>query len=383
MAAPNSSASQLGFKTQTTSEASVTPDLFLPFGEESLTRMQEPVRSDGIRSERLVIDDEEENGGNIEVGGSIAGDLPVKGASTLFKAMFGAVNTSGSNPYTHAFTPAHALPSLFLQTGAPDGGGTVHPKNVVGAKASTWEIAGEEGSFLTWSIDTIARRLTIGSRVVSDGVTNETTTVTSSTAAFTQADYGKDISGTGIPAGAYITAINSATSVTISAAATASGTGLSVTIGKALATASYPSSLSYFKMHMASLTIGGSAVPIKGFTIAGDNKIERRYFGGSRWSDEPTGTGELRDYTGTFNLEYLSNAQVDRYFAGDHFAVVLAATSGTSSITFSMNGRYDPDLTPSVNGRGRLMQEAPFRCSGSSDANAITCTLVNADSTAA
>lgn len=67
-------------------------------------------------------------------------------------------------------------------------------------------------------------------RTVTDGATNTNTTVTSATAAFDNRDIKALISGTGIPAGAYIVAINSATSVTISAAATATATGVTLTI---------------------------------------------------------------------------------------------------------------------------------------------------------
>lgn len=68
-------------------------------------------------------------------------------------------------------------------------------------------------------------------RSVSDGATNSNTTVTSATAAFLQSrDLGASISGGSIPAGAYIVAVNSPTSVTISAAATTTATGVTLTI---------------------------------------------------------------------------------------------------------------------------------------------------------
>ena len=55
--------------------------------------------------------------------------------------------------------------------------------------------------------------------------TNTSTTITSAAeAAFAATDVGALITGTGIPAGTYITAVASATSATISAAATATGT---------------------------------------------------------------------------------------------------------------------------------------------------------------
>ncbi len=70
-----------------------------------------------------------------------------------------------------------------------------------------------------------------GPRGVTDGATNSNTTVTSSTAAFGAGDLGRPISGGTIPAGAVITAVGSATSVTISAAASGTAGSLTLTLG--------------------------------------------------------------------------------------------------------------------------------------------------------
>lgn len=67
-------------------------------------------------------------------------------------------------------------------------------------------------------------------RTVTDGATNSNTTVTSATAAFEAKDRGASISGGSIPVGAYIVAVGSATSVTISAAATTTATGVTLVI---------------------------------------------------------------------------------------------------------------------------------------------------------
>lgn len=72
------------------------------------------------------------------------------------------------------------------------------------------------------------------STVITDGVSNGTTTITSATAAFTAADVGSTITGTDMPANAYIAAYVSATQVTLSAAATGSGSGRTWTINRHL-----------------------------------------------------------------------------------------------------------------------------------------------------
>lgn len=68
-------------------------------------------------------------------------------------------------------------------------------------------------------------------RTVADAVTNSTTTLVSATAAFVLTDQGKDVSGTGIPAGTKISTVNNATSVTLSKAATTTASGQSFTVG--------------------------------------------------------------------------------------------------------------------------------------------------------
>lgn len=80
---------------------------------------------------------------------------------------------------------------------------------------------------ITW-----AERHAVTYRTASDGVTtNGSRTVTSAAgAAFTAADVGQGIFGTGIPADAVISTYNSATSVTISAAATATGSSIALSI---------------------------------------------------------------------------------------------------------------------------------------------------------
>jgi hypothetical protein len=72
---------------------------------------------------------------------------------------------------------------------------------------------------------------TRNTRSVADGVTvNGSPTLTSNKAAFTSVDVNNPVSGVGIPSGTIITAVNSATSVTMSKNATASGSGLWISI---------------------------------------------------------------------------------------------------------------------------------------------------------
>ncbi len=65
---------------------------------------------------------------------------------------------------------------------------------------------------------------------VADGVTATNTTLTSATMAFVAADVGRRVTGSGIPANTTIVSVESATSVTLSAATTATATGVSITV---------------------------------------------------------------------------------------------------------------------------------------------------------
>lgn len=258
---------QIGFKTETTAGVTVTPDKFLPILDgESLDRTDPIMESEAMWAGRKVRPMEATNGGLIEVGGSTPFELSTIGATSLFRHMFGGKSTTGSGTYTHVFTPATlAGLSATLQVGV-NMDGTVIPKTVSGAKVASWAIGGEEGAFLTLGIDWLAQRLQVGTRSVTDGVTtNLSATLGSAAADFTAADIGKDVSGTGIATGAYITDVaDDGSSATMSAAASADGTGLTVVIGKALASASYPSGIAYYKMHHATLKIDNVSVPLKG-----------------------------------------------------------------------------------------------------------------------
>lgn len=86
---------------------------------------------------------------------------------------------------------------------------------------------GGTGIYMGWSTGAVAGS---GDRTVSTGVLNSSTTVTSSTIAFTAGDLGCTIAGTGIPTGTVISSVSSATTAIMSQTATASASGVSITI---------------------------------------------------------------------------------------------------------------------------------------------------------
>ena len=132
MAKRSGIAAQLGFKAESSWGTGVTVDRFLPFKKESLTANKARLDSDSIYAGRLVRDTEQWDEGEIVAGGDIELDVYTKGMGLLLKHAMGAVNTTGSGPYVHAFTPdvLDGL-GLTLQVGKPDRaspmpGGTDH-----------------------------------------------------------------------------------------------------------------------------------------------------------------------------------------------------------------------------------------------------------------
>lgn len=384
MALKSGLAGQIGFVTETTVNVAKAPTLFLPLVDESITMDKERLESDAIIAGRRVIDSDQWNGGPITVGGDVGLELTNRGLGTLFRHMFGGKSTSGSDPYTHTFTPGDLSGLSFTtQVGVPGVGGTVHPKTASGCKVASWEIACTAGEIATLGLSIVAQKLQAGSRTVTDGATTNTdATVTSSSGAFTAADVGKSISGTGIPTGAYIVSINSSTSVEISANATATATGLTLTIGLALASASLPANIKPLKFNHGTASIGGSTVNVKAISLAGDNGLDaERMFIGDENIAEPL-EADLRTYDGSVDLEFTDLTQFDRFVRGDEVALVLAFTSGADSVTITTNVRYD-GAPFDVAGKGIVEQSLPFKCIGDgSDADAITAVLVNSDSSA-
>lgn len=373
---------QIGYATESTVGTPATVTAFLPLVSESLMQERARLESAGIIAGRRVLASQQWNGGDITVSGSVQHELYNRGLGKLFTAMFGSVATTGAGPYTHTFTPGDLTgDALTIQVGRPATDGTTYPFTYAGMKVASWEIACSAGEIATLGMDVVGTR-EIDYRVVTDGVTTSgSAAITSASASFNASDIGNPISGTGIPAATTILSVQSATAATLSANATASGTSISFTLGIALAAASYPSGIKPLKFNHAAVSIGGASVNAKSLTISGNNGLDdaRRFLGNQRIS-EPL-EANLREYSGTIEVEFTDLTQYRRFVTGSEAALVASFTSGTDSVTITTNIRVDGS-TPMVAGREILVQSLPFKCVASStDASAITVALVNSDAT--
>ena len=126
-------------------------------------------------------------------------------------------------------TSAQAAAAAPVQTVAGRTGAVVLTSADISGLATGQTVVTKRGPYMATAGDYVLADTS--SRSVADGATNTNTTVTSATAAFTAADVGRLITGGTIPAGATITVVGSATSVTISAPATATATAVTLVIG--------------------------------------------------------------------------------------------------------------------------------------------------------
>ncbi len=158
--------------------------------------------------------------------------------------------------------------------------------------------------------------------------------------------------------------------------------GRDETTATALASATYPATIKPLHFDHAAVSLAGSPVLVKSFTLAGDNGLDAgRRFLGDDLIAEPLEAG-LRTYDGTLDVEFVDLTQYNRYVNASEVALSIVFTSGTDTVTIAANMRLDGE-TPNVSGTELLAQTVGFKAVASgADATAITATLVNGDATA-
>lgn len=159
--------------------------------------------------------------------------------------------------------------------------------------------------------------------------------------------------------------------------------GQSLVTSVALATATFGTGAATpFTFKHASATIAAGAANIKKLSLKGSNGLDAdRRFIGSALISQPL-EAELREYTGSVDLEFTSLTQMNQFRNASEVALVATITAGaTASLVITTNVRFDGSI-PEVDGRGIVQLSAPFKCIASStDASAITAVLTNSDAT--
>lgn len=136
---------QIGWKTESTWNTAVTVDKFSPFLSENMSNDGgENIPSRGHRAGRLM--QHAHSRGIPIIGGPVRMEFGNTDVATLLTHLFGAVSTSGADPYTHTYTPGADPGSLTVQIGRPDTGDTVNPRTFSGVKIPSWTISCNTGA---------------------------------------------------------------------------------------------------------------------------------------------------------------------------------------------------------------------------------------------
>lgn len=152
MATPSGLGGQLGYVSESVVGTAVTVSKFLPITSVEIAQEIERLDSQGIRAGRMVTSSWK--AGSKTISGTIETELWNKDVATLFKHMFGVVNTAGVGPFTHTFTPGDLIgKSMTIQAGKPAVNGTVHPFTWAGCKVGSWTLTAEVGSIASLSLD--------------------------------------------------------------------------------------------------------------------------------------------------------------------------------------------------------------------------------------
>lgn len=162
-------AGQFGLAAETTWGTGVTPTKFFEVLSANQTVDEGYMRRQGIRAGRRI-QGPPKLGAKV-VSGQARMELPnTGGAATLWKLIMGAVNTTGSGPYTHVFTTGAQTgsgKSATIQTGITDASGTVQPFTHTGAKVHQAELSCQVRQFAELSVDWTAKDYTTGTSLAS------------------------------------------------------------------------------------------------------------------------------------------------------------------------------------------------------------------------
>ena len=323
MAIPSGLSAQIGIVDEVTYGTPVTVTRFYEFITENLKLEIERIESQALRSGTRVQRSDRWSSGQKSVGGDVELELANKSFGLWFKHIFGGVVSA-----------------------QPDGGGN----------PTVWEHTFTPGDLPTSFTAQVGR-----------------TDVGGTTRAFTYH-------------GCKVASWMLESAVGEIAKLTATVLGEDEDTGTALASASYPSTLSLMTFVNGSLSLAGSAYDVMSFKLEGDNGLaEDRYFLGSQLRKNPL-EAAMREYTGELEAEFNDLTAYNRFVNGTEAALVLLFEGATISTTYKFatqitaNVRFDGE-TPEVGGAEIIGQTLPFKCLGNTSASALTILYRTTDTT--
>lgn len=147
MAVGSGLVAQLGVAPEVTPGTRVAPNRHFEFLSEGIKNNQQWINSAGLRPGRVT--NRRYAAGTAEVSGPVDLEVSPEGFGILLKHAMGAVQTTGTDPYTHVFTPGTLNDkTLSLQIGKPDETGTVHPFDYTGCSITSWSLTAAVNDFL-------------------------------------------------------------------------------------------------------------------------------------------------------------------------------------------------------------------------------------------
>jgi hypothetical protein len=157
--------------------------------------------------------------------------------------------------------------------------------------------------------------------------------------------------------------------------------GRQATIGNTPSSPTYPANWSPFTWAQGSVTVGGTSYDIDGFSLKVDNGlVVDRHFLGAQTAKEPL-DANLRRITGSFTTPYAADTLLTQLRNATEAALVVTFNAAANAqLTVSANIRVNGKW---ANLKREGLPELPIEFtaqSATSDANALTLTLVNADS---
>lgn len=319
MTIPSGLAAQIGYKAESTYGTAVTVDRFLPLVSQNFKIDIERLESAGILASRRTMASKQWRPGGTKISGSVQHEVTDNSIGLLLEHAFGTVNTTGSGPYTHTFTPGALTDTGFTtQVGIPrSDGSAVDPVTFAGCKIAGMSIAGSVGQIGTLGVDIVAQSYDTVTSLASASYGSSDTLMT-----FVQG---------------LVTIAGSAPAAVV--------TDFELNIDNGLKTDRHD--------------IGQTNVeePLE--------ETHRTYSGSITLEFDDSG----------------AMSEVNRYLNGTEAAVVLGFDDGDNELKFTLNCRFDGNL-PTVGGPQVVTYGLDFKgVSDTSDAAVCTAVLINDDST--
>lgn len=128
------------------------------------------------------------------------------------------------------------------------------------------------------------------------------------------------------------------------------------------------------------LSVASSEVCVDSFTLSGNNGLNTQHKICATNPGGPTHReADFREVTGSFVADFADLTQFNRFRnSTENVAFSLVFTSGSESVTLAGNVEFD-GTTPNIGGPGITKDNSDFTFYGSTDANALTVTVVNGD----